>query len=147
MDVLLTMNCRMDKQFCAFESAIGSSAQTLVPSPKESHWETVCNSRERRTICDASPESSSSVEASSAGLGVVTGWVISSARDSRGGVTRGLLGEETHRLSPGFYRIGGRLLDVQCGVPFTAPWVYMDREMCGIARRREVNPTKASVSF
>ena len=59
-------------------------------------------------------------------------------------MTRGLLGEETHRLSPGFYRIGGRLLDVQCGVPFTAQWVCMDREMCGTARRREVNPIKAS---
>lgn len=67
------MNCKMDKQLCAFESAAGSSAQTLALSAGKSHGETARNSLERRTICDANPESSSSLEASSKELGVVTG--------------------------------------------------------------------------
>ena len=67
------MNCKMDKQLCAFESAAGSSAQTLALSAGKSLGETARNSLERRTICDANPESSSSLEASSKELGVVTG--------------------------------------------------------------------------
>jgi len=82
------MDCKRDKHSCAFESATGSSAQTLALSAKESLWDTDRNSSEKRTICDASPESSSSLETSSNELGAVTGWIISFMRDSRRGVTR-----------------------------------------------------------
>jgi len=101
------MNSKRDRQFCAFESATGSSAQTLALFADMSLWETIRNSLERRTICDANPEISSSLEASLKGLGVVTGWDISSARDSRRGATRRQLGEGTRRLNSNLYtRIG-----------------------------------------
>ena len=62
----------MDKQLCAFKSATGSSAQTLALSSRRSLGETARSSPEKRTICDANPESSSSLEASSKELGMVT---------------------------------------------------------------------------
>jgi len=89
MDVWPIMNSKTDKQFWALESATGSSAKTAALSPGKSPWDTARNLSEQRTIRDASPESSSSLEASSTEPGVVTGWVMSSMQDSRWGVTRG----------------------------------------------------------
>ena len=87
------MNCKRDKQLCAFESATGSSAQTLALFARKSPRETACNSSEKRTICNASPESSSNLEASSKEPGPVTSSGISSTRESRRETRREPVGE------------------------------------------------------
>jgi len=78
------MSCIRDKQLRALESARESGAQTLAPFAGGSLWRTARNSSEKRKICDANPESSSSWEASSEELGVVTGWDMTSTERAEG---------------------------------------------------------------
>lgn len=70
------IDCSRDKQPCTFESATRRSARALALWVGGWLLRLARNSSELRTIRSASPDNSSSSEASSKQSWVVTGWVI-----------------------------------------------------------------------